>query len=112
MALRHKLADGVEPSQVRAALTAVIRRTLEAPGTFDANGWLRVGLAGHQPDLAESYISTGSLYLCAFVFLPLGLPAGDPFWSAPATDWTSRKAWCGQDLRADHALNGARNARK
>jgi len=112
MALRHELADGVEPSQVRAALTAVIRRTLEAPGTFDANGWLRVGLAGHQPDLAESYISTGSLYLCAFVFLPLGLPAGDPFWSAPATDWTSRKAWYGQDLRADHALNGARNARK
>ncbi|MGA9451903.1 MAG: DUF2264 domain-containing protein [Verrucomicrobiia bacterium] len=112
MALRRELPGGVEPSQVRAALTAVMRRTLEAPGTFDADGWLRVGLAGHQPALAEPYISTGSLYLCALVFLPLGLPAGDPFWSAPATDWTSRKAWSGQDLPADHALNDARNARK
>ena len=112
MALRHELPEGVEPSQVRAAMTAVIRRTLEAPGTFDADGWLRVGLAGHQPALAEPYISTGSLYLCALVFLPLGLSAGDSFWSAPATDWTSRKAWSGQDLPADHALDDARNARK
>ncbi len=112
MASRRELPEGVEPSQVRAAMTAVIRRTLEAPGTFDADGWLRVGLAGHQPALAEPYISTGSLYLCTLVFLPLGLSAGDPFWSAPATDWTSRKAWSGQDLPADHALDNARNARK
>ena len=105
MALRRQLPDGVSPAQVRGALTAVIRRTLEAPGTFDANGWLQVGLAGHQPGLAESYISTGSLYLCTFAFLPLGLPASDPFWSDPPADWTQRKAWSGRDLPADHALS-------
>ena len=38
-------------------------------------GWLRVGLGGHQPGIAEAYISTGSLYLCTAAFLPLGLSA-------------------------------------
>ena len=104
MALRRQLPEGMPPPQVRSALTAVIRRTLDATGTFDANGWLTIGLAGHQPSLAEGYISTGSLYLCTLAFLPLGLPAEDPFWAGPATDWTSRCIWAGKDEAADHAL--------
>ena len=72
-ALRRALPDGVSPAQVRGALTAVIRRTLEAPDTFDADGWLRIGFCGHQPGVGETYISTGSLYLCSVAFLPLGL---------------------------------------
>ena len=106
MALRHELPEAVSPAQARGALTAVIRRTLDAPGTFDAEGWLRIGLSGAQPHLAESYISTGSLYLCTVGFLPLGLPASDRFWSDPPAEWTSRRAWSGQDLPADHALKG------
>lgn len=94
----------VAPAQVRGALAAVIRRTLEPDGTFDAGGWLRVGLAGHQPSLAEPYISTGSLYLCTLVFHPLGLPASHPFWRDPPADWTQRRIWSGADLPADHAL--------
>jgi hypothetical protein len=90
--------------RARAALTGVMRRLLEAPGTFDANGWLTVGFCGHQPHLGENYISTGSLYLCAAVFLPLGLKPSDPFWSAPAEDWTSRRIWRGEDAPADHAI--------
>jgi hypothetical protein len=82
----------------------VIRRTLEAPGTFDADGWLSIGLAGRQPGLGESYISTGSLYLCTLAFLPLGLPPDNPFWTGAAMEWTSQRAWSGQDLAADHAL--------
>ena len=93
-----------ERPAARSALTAVIRRTLDAPGTFDANGWLTVGLCGHQPHLGESYISTGSLYLCATALLPLGLPPADPFWSAPAEDWTARRIWRGEDAAADHAI--------
>jgi hypothetical protein len=90
--------------KVRPALTAVIRRTLDAPGTFDADGWLTVGLCGHQPHLGESYISTGSLYLCSTALLPLGLKASDAFWSGPAEDWTARRLWRSEDAPADHAL--------
>ena len=103
-ALRKALPDGVAPAQARSALTAVIRRTLEPPDTFDAGGWLQIGLCGHQPSVGETYISTGSLYLCAVAFLPLGLPADDEFWSAPAQPWTSVKAWSGQPFAIDKAL--------
>ena len=103
-ALRRVLPDSVSPAQVRGALTAVIRRTLDAPGTFDDNGWLRIGFCGHQPGIGENYISTGSLYLCALAFLPLGLPASDPFWSAPAEPWTQQRAWSGQAFPIDHAI--------
>ena len=103
-ALRKRLPEGVSPAQVRGALTAAIRRALEAPDTFDANGWLRIGFCGHQPGVGETYISTGSLYLCAVGLLPLGLPASDEFWSAPAQPWTSAKAWSGQPFPIDHAL--------
>ena len=61
-------------------------------------------LVGHQPHLAEPYISTGSLYLCTVAFLPLGLPASDRFWADPPAEWTSRRTWSGADLAADHAL--------
>jgi hypothetical protein len=102
--LRRTLPDGVAPSQVRGALTAVIRRTMEAPGTFDGNGWLRIGFCGHQPGVGETYISTGSLYLCAAALLPLGLAASDEFWSGAAELWTSARAWGGQPFPIDHAL--------
>ncbi len=104
LALRRDLPEGTTPSQVRAALTAVIRRTLTAPETFDANGWLTIGLAGHQPAIGERYISTGSLYLCAAAFLPLGLPPSDPFWAAPAEPFTAQRAWSGQPFPIDHAI--------
>jgi hypothetical protein len=103
-ALHRTLPAGVTPAQVRGALTAVVRRTIEAPNTFDADGWLRIGFCGHQPGIGEPYISTGSLYLCAVGLLPLGLPPGDDFWSAAPQPWTSAKAWSGQDFPIDHAL--------
>jgi len=107
MAWRNQLPDSISPAQVRGALSAVMQRTLAAPDTFDAQGWLRVGLAGHQPKLAENYISTGSLYLCTAAFLPLGLPASHPFWSNQPAPWTQVKVWSGQDFPADHALRSA-----
>lgn len=107
MALRHELPEEVSPAQVRSALTAVMRRSAEAPGTFDKNGWLTCGFYGHQPAIAEPYISTGSCYLCAVAWLPLGLPNSDPFWAAPATPWTSKKIWSGENVEADHALRHA-----
>jgi hypothetical protein len=104
MAWREQLPEGIKPPQVRCAMTAVLHRCMDAPGTFDENGWLQIGLAGHQPALGEVYISTGSLYLCAAALLPLGLNERVPFWAGPDEEWSARKAWGGIDLAADHAM--------
>ena len=104
MALRRQLPDGVSPAQVRCAMTAVMTRMDATGGTYDDQGWLTIGFAGHQPAIGESYISTGSVYLCAAAWLPLGLPATDEFWSAPREPWTQQKAWGGVDIRTDHAI--------
>ena len=104
VALQQQLPEELPAGQVRSALTAVIRRTMEPKGTFDSKGWLQIGLCGHQPGIGEGYISTGSLYLCTSAFLPLGLPSTDAFWTAPTQDWTAKKIWSGQDIKTDHAL--------
>lgn len=105
MALRRQLPVSLKPAQVRGALTAVIKKTLDAAGTFDNAGWLTIGLGGNQPDLADVYNTTGSLYLCTAIFLPLGLPGADDFWSSPSEPWTAVKIWSGQDAPGDHALD-------
>ncbi|MBO3270230.1 DUF2264 domain-containing protein [Hymenobacter defluvii] len=104
VSLQQFLPEELPAGQVRSALTAVIRRTMEPKGTFDSKGWLQIGLCGHQPGIGEVYISTGSLYLCTAAFLPLGLPSTDTFWAAPTQDWTAKKIWSGQDVKTDHAL--------
>lgn len=108
VAYRQMLPKEVSPAQVRSALTSVIRRQLAMPKTFDRNGWLAVGFAGYQPSVGETYINTGSLYLCSAVFVALGLPADSEFWSSPAADWTQKKVWKGNDFPVDKALNEKR----
>lgn len=103
-ALMHILPSDLNPAQVRCALTSVINRQLSLKNTFDKDGWLRVGFTGSQIHMSEDYINTGSEYLCCAVFCALGLPADDPFWTNPAADWTSRKAWSNTEVPADHAL--------
>lgn len=103
VSLRKEIPDYMKPAQVRCALTAVIKRQL-VPETFDQNGWLTLGVCGHQPELADSYVSTGSAYLCAFVFLPLGLPANDGFWTDPAAEWSSQLIWQGKPMKRDGAI--------
>lgn len=106
LALMQKLPEEISGAQVRCALTAVMKKIFEAKGTFDAKGWLQLGLAGYQPSLADVYTSTGSLYICTEGFLALGLPANDAFWTAPAQQWTAQKVWSGADLVRDHSLEG------
>jgi len=102
-ARRNILPESLPPPQVRCALSAVMQRTLGPSETFSSEGWLQIGLAGHQPGLGETYISTGSLYLCSAGWLPLGLPPADPFWSQPPQPWTAQIIWSGKNTQADHA---------
>ena len=104
MALHHGLPEELTPSQVRCAMTAVIKRIMEGPCIFDENGWLKTGVCGYQPDLGERYINTGSLYLCTAVFLVLGLPPEDEFWTDKDEPWTSQKLYSGENMSADKAI--------
>lgn len=103
-ALMHLLPGSVTPAQVRCALTAVMQKQFASPANFDENGWLKVGFTGDQIEISESYINTGSTYLCLSGFLPLGLPADDAFWAEPYAEWTNLKAWSGKKVQADHSL--------
>lgn len=104
VALREKLPAHVLPAQVRCALTAVHRNMYEGNQNFDKNGWLVLGFNGHQPEVADGYTSTGSLYMATLSFLPLGLPSDNPFWTDSAADWTTKKAWKGEKLHRDYKV--------
>jgi hypothetical protein len=104
LALLDRLPDELAPAQVRCALTAVMRRMFSGDANFDENDFLQLGFAGCQPGIADVYTNTGSLYMTSLGFLPLGLPAGHPFWSDPPADWTSRKAWSGRPFPKDYAV--------
>ena len=103
-ALQKDLAENITPAMVRCGLTSVIRRVMETKSPFDDGGWLIAGVVGHQPELAERYISTGSLYLCCAVFLPLGLAPTEPFWADADELPTNAKAWSGEHISIDHAF--------
>ena len=100
-ALFHQLPSSLKAGQVRGAMTAMLKRLFEQPGTFDKNGWLTIGVCGEQPELGDSYLSTPCVYLCSLGFLPLGLPADDVFWTAPLSPWTSIKAFSGEEFPID-----------
>jgi hypothetical protein len=104
MALRNALPKQLSPEQVRGALTAVIRKTLESPGTYK-NGWLTIGLYGDQPELGDFYNNQGSPYIASNIFLPLGLPATNPFWANPPAKWSAQKIWSGENFQNDHSVN-------
>lgn len=105
LALEHSLPEGISPAQVRCGLTAVLKH-LFVPKTFTSKGYLTLGLVGDkQAAIADIYTNTGSLYITSLVFLPLGLPASDPFWSDPFTAWTQRKAWSGEPFAKDYAVD-------
>lgn len=65
---------------------------------------VKIGFNGHQSNIGEMYISTGSLYLCSVIFLPLGLPETDEFWSSPEELYTQKKAWQGKEFPIDSRL--------
>lgn len=100
----HKLPKTVTSAMARGALTKVIHKTLDAPGTFSEAGWLQLGVCGYQPGMASPYISTASLYMATLAFLPLGLPADDPFWTAPAEKSTWEKCFTGEILLEEIAI--------
>lgn len=105
MAWYEKLPSDLSNGQVRAALTAVMKRMYGMPvndRNFNEKGYLTIGFCGKQNSVADWYTNNGSLYMTSLCFLPLGLPADHPFWTDAPQPWTSVKAWGGEDFPKDH----------
>ena len=100
---RGWLPEELPKGQVRAALTAVIKRMFSDDRNYNKGGFLTLGFNGSQPNISDWYTNNGSLYMASLAFLPLGLSADDPFWTDAPQDWTSKKAWEGKDFPKDHA---------
>lgn len=100
---RGWLPKELPAGQVRAAMTAVIKRMFGDDRNFNKGGFLTLGFNGSQPNISDWYTNNGSLYMASLAFLPLGLAADAPFWTDAPQDWTSKKAWEGKDFPKDHA---------
>ncbi|MDL2223441.1 DUF2264 domain-containing protein [Bacteroidales bacterium OttesenSCG-928-M11] len=103
LALQENMPKQITEGQVRAGVTAAMKNMFSVEGNFDKDGYLQLGFAGHQPELADYYTNNGSLYITSLVFLPLGLSADHSFWTSEPEDWTSRKAWSGRSFPKDYA---------
>lgn len=102
MAWYQQLPADLTNGQVRAALTKVMHRMMDQQNNYNQAGFLTIGFAGSQPNIADWYTNNGSLYMCSLAFMPLGLPASAPFWTDQPQPWTQVKAWGGQPFPKDH----------
>lgn len=105
LALHKLLPASLPEGQVRAALESVHRAIWTPASNFTSKGFLTIGFAGHQPTLADWYSNSGSMYIAAESFLTLGLPASDSYWTAPARDWTQKKAFSQQAFPKDYHVD-------
>ena len=105
LAWRNWLPDELPNGQVRAAMTAVIKRMFGSNQNFNEKGFLTLGFNGSQPKISDYYTNNGSLYMASLGFLPLGLPTDHPFWKDAPLSWTSKKAWEGDEFPKDHSTH-------
>lgn len=105
LALRKQLPASLPEGQVRAALRAVHERVWADPSNFTKGGFLTIGFVGHQPELGDWYSNNGSMYIASESFLPLGLSGTDSYWTAPAQDWTQKKAFAGAKFPKDYHVS-------
>lgn len=103
LAWRNWLPEELSNGQVRAGMTAVIKRMFSNNRNFNEKDFLTLGFNGSQPGISDYYTNNGSLYMASLAFLPLGLPADAPFWTDASQPWTSKKAWDGEDFPRDHS---------
>lgn len=101
----EKLPAHIDPAQVRGALTKVCFNMFTKFDSFDKDHWLQLGFCGLEPAVADYYTSTGSLYMASLSFLPLGLPADNPFWRNKPADWTAKAAWSGKEFHKDYHVD-------
>jgi hypothetical protein len=104
LAWRKQLPASLPGGQVRAALHAAHQAVWSDPSNFTRDGFLTIGFVGHHPELGDWYSNNGSMYIASEGFLSLGLPESDPYWTAPAQDWTQKLAYSGRKFPKDYPV--------
>jgi len=105
LALRKQLPASLPEGQVRAALQAVHKAVWTEPSNFTKDGYLTIGFVGRHPELGDWYSNNGSMYIASASLLPLGLAPNDSYWTAPAQDWTQKKAFAGVKFPKDYPVD-------
>lgn len=106
-ALPHTLSYG----QVRNGLNAVIENIFnnEKIKIVDENGFLTFGFSGYQPEMADEYSNSGSIYFTLLIFMPLGLDENHIFWKSGTgsmeDEWSQKKLYSGKSINRDKAIN-------
>jgi len=112
MAKEEMLPVTLPLGAVKMALSLAIEKTLNIvnQGEIGENaidtktGILRPGLFNFDPQLAEIYVNTASLYLCTWAFLPLALGKEHEFWNMEKALTTADKMKINHALGIDSAL--------
>ncbi len=105
-ALPHTLSYG----QVRNGLNAMITHMFDNNDLhiFDEHGFLTFGFSGFQPEIADEYSNSGSLYFALLIFMPLGLDEDHDFWKSTTEsmdEWSQKKLYSGKCINRDKAIN-------
>lgn len=103
--LLDRISKKLTYGQIKGGLNALINKFFSGNQNFDNNGYLVLGFNGHQPEIADGYSNTGSMYICTTIFLPLGLGVTHDFWKSQILDWTQKKAFNGLSFTNDHYIN-------
>ena len=97
-AWKYKLPESLPYGQIRYALTTVLKNMFGDKTNFNDAGFLILGFMGHQPNVANYYSNSGSLYITSLFLMPLGLPSSHSFWTDDPVEWTSLRAWKGKEF--------------
>ena len=89
---QKRLPASISEATAREVLYTVAEKTL-TDESYKEDGFLNIGINKSQPNIGETYICTGSLYMASAVFLPLGRASSDEMWTAKAEPWTQRSIW-------------------
>jgi hypothetical protein len=92
--LLNRISTQHSYGQLRRALTSVMTKLFIKNSPF-IEGFLALGLCGHQPEIVQFYTNSGSLYVTTLGFIVLGLPEEHSFWKDKEDPTTQERCWSG-----------------
>jgi hypothetical protein len=101
---KSNISENLSYGQIRSSLTEVNKRVFNNLMNFNEKGFLQLGFSSYQPNIADKYSNSGSVYFCLLVFLPLGLKKNHEFWTSIDEEWSQKKLWSNKSLNKDCSI--------